>query len=1632
MDGSSEFESGEANDKLLSQTNSAEQFHTLLDKMGLTNKYPQKLSLRDAMTIHQGILETKQTTDQLSVLPYLIIQKIMMCDQKCRSCLFEVTKQKTFAGNGNDDISSDSESDDEDDTRIHPVDCMLAVLHCCDNILRQDLISKLSSCQLATPLLLPNPTDNSVTFLLWAMRSLIRGWKCHKTGEQEKRIVDYKGPIISFLRIGTSKSSKSEILNAVISDESKYFFFRRGCQGGDCERNFVDGSVEMSCYFPAGKDTDAFSTAITFLNLRGDAQCYKKQVAFLQNISFMSVVLIAESNIDAYSIKILESFSKNSGGIVLLLAEGKSKKKKAEKSVKELLHQTLLKGKYTKIKLKDEGNLDTIKTEVQRALKEKLHKDAFTKFICISDCCQFANEVGINIDENNEDSRAGQSYAKMVMEKVHSTKLDQIKGEMLPLQGPELWHQWAKLEKEHYRHVTRKKTTVEEFNAQIDMQKAEIRKQQVQKCENLSPLMDCFMKILLQTNGKTRMYFLQWLKLLLDDHSRQILPKLNKNYKQTRDKLLALKQKHMADDNEIKNLTAKLKLQNEKLVQASFGLEHLLREMCQIYESRKDSWLTTVSKPLIDQANHLPQVMAEIMHEGHTLELMDGDASHVPKLWVLAVIEKLKAVCGKYAREKNGGKIFVVSVLGIQSSGKSTLLNTMFGLCFNVSAGRCTRGAYIQLLPLSNSLREKIDCDYMLIVDTEGLRAPELQSEGVKHDNELATFVIGLADATIVNIFGETPGDLDDILQTSLHAFIRMRKIEIKPSCLFVHQNVQDVLASSKSMVGRQEFQGKLDKMIKVAAELENCEGEFSAFSHVIKFDDSKDVFYFPNLWKGDPPMAPVNIGYSENAQILKMALIKLTESKKTCRCSLETFKERVKNLWGAVLQENFVFSFKNTLEVCAYNELDSEYAKWSWSLQSKMLAWENATKWSVNNCDSKIESEIKNVADQCFKEVTEDIIPKTYTTLLKNMESFVEGSDHSATLSQWKHKTETRLKDLHDETEKQAKKYCDDLVANKLNYIEVDKLEKGHITEIQSHIRELVDQSWKEKKQYTEKEISEKFEEKWKEWMNNFKTKKTQHIRYPTDDEIERNIVKILRELLCNHDAKVIEKLTYQPLNKRSAYLTLKVNETFHLNSKKQYGLKSLDHNDIVTAENLTNEYLIKAREYLNAIIRESKPFNPSFVYELLRDLITSIDDVAKTEKKSSFTFTPEYKVDMALVYCTYALNVFKQVMRKIKVDNDPITKLNELKSTFFTNFKDEYNRVNNETKAANSLCGLLSTSIEEALQAKLETVIVDNIQKDKQRLSSKAGFKIQILDDLAKNVKKFSTLEMFEHYKTYLTDMKGCFRYWADYYISQYCESVIGHHSSSTNVITHLALKTLTEYTDKVTSTVNDLCKPDDGYNDIPSWLKKFTCKLQGVIPLQKSTIDTFVGKCNVTKFSEYVISGIEQVKVTLESKYSNKLWLIGQMSSRKKSPNWLLCERLIGCTATCPFCGEQCERTTQCPKDHSIKLHRYISLGRWLYDQTNQLVLRTCTDYVGTDESFKKSDGKLHKFRLYKQVYPNWEINPYTAEPAYWKWFVCNFYSEIKDWVGASSTTIPNGWDKINLIVAVDSLPNIIYSN
>ncbi|CAG2243126.1 Interferon-induced very large GTPase 1 [Mytilus edulis] len=308
---------------------------------------------------------------------------------------------------------------------------------------------------------------------------------------------------------------------------------------------------------------------------------------------------------------------------------------------------------------------------------------------------------------------------------------------------------------------------------------------------------------------------------------------------------------------------------------------------------------------------------------------------------------------------------------------------------FAVSAGRCTRGVFIQLVPVN---MENSKFDYVLVIDTEGLRAPELAYQKHSHDNELATFVIGLGDITVVNIKGENTAEMKDVLQIAVHAFLRLKltseKLNLKQTCIFVHQNVPASDANDKMMQGRQKFVEVLDEMTKEAAEQENI-ADIQSFNQVIDFDSEKNVWYFSDLWHGDPPMAPANPGYSESVNNVKEAIMgRLTLGRNTYLTITDT-TYRIEDLWNGILKDDFVFSFRNSLELKAYNNMDQQCQLITWKLEKYVLEYiKTDAKSKLVSCENEdaLENAVPTIMLQLCKEVDKQVIDLNH-----ELNSFVE-----------------------------------------------------------------------------------------------------------------------------------------------------------------------------------------------------------------------------------------------------------------------------------------------------------------------------------------------------------------------------------------------------------------------------------------------------------------------------------------------------------------------------------------------------------------------------------------------------------------------------------------------------------------
>ncbi|XP_049573208.1 interferon-induced very large GTPase 1-like [Syngnathus scovelli] len=435
---------------------------------------------------------------------------------------------------------------------------------------------------------------------------------------------------------------------------------------------------------------------------------------------------------------------------------------------------------------------------------------------------------------------------------------------------------------------------VEHHKAQLQKEKRQIWEEQ--KKQKRSKGMQDFIDTLTASDKETRTFFLKWMKFILNTHSR--------------DKLTALRNKFKE---QCRNKNAKLIAETDQtLMDSSLGVEHYMREIGLNYEFSMQSDDTTV------KLSYLPAVPAEMLLDGYPFEFLDGDASNIPEKWVTAVLMELHKKVGGKSRLK------VLAVLGVQSTGKSTLLNTMFGVHFPVTSGRCTRGAYMLFLTVGYDTQMSLDCDFILLIDTEGLKSPDLAQleDSYEHDYQLATFVIGLSDVTIINITMENAVEMKDVLRIVAHAFLRMKQIGKKTICHFVHQNVAGVSAHAKNLTERQHLLDQLNEMTEIASEMER-QSLIQKFTDVLDYDLENNNWNIPGLWHGTPPMAPVNTGYSEAVADFKKNLLEtIGKEKNNDILKIPEFLEWMSSLWKSVKYENFIFSFRNTLVAHAYDNL--------------------------------------------------------------------------------------------------------------------------------------------------------------------------------------------------------------------------------------------------------------------------------------------------------------------------------------------------------------------------------------------------------------------------------------------------------------------------------------------------------------------------------------------------------------------------------------------------------------------------------------------------------------------------------------------------------------------------------------
>lgn len=1029
-----------------------------------------------------------------------------------------------------------------------------------------------------------------------------------------------------------------------------------------------------------------------------------------------------------------------------------------------------------------------------------------------------------------------------------------------------------------------------------------------------------------------------------------------------------------------------------------------------------------------------------MLQNGYPFEVMDGDTGMVPVPWVHAVLRQLKEDIGDKT-------MYAISVLGIQSSGKSTLLNTMFGLDFAVSSGRCTRGVFMQLIKVTDpSLR----CDYLLILDTEGIRASIYEKDRRSFENELATFAIGLGNITLLNIKGENTSEIEDFLQIAVHACLRLKmankNIKMHQTCVFVHQNVCAHDAFVKLRDLRETLRYRLNKMVTDAARHEDRSDLYS-FNQLIGFDIEKDVWYFPDLWQGEPPMATVTVGYSDKVSSLRKYILHNVAQSNRTRYSVTQTMVRIEDIWRGILMDDFVLSFRNGLEIQAYREMESFFQRLTWHPEcevDKFISTIVGEKIARCTNDDELESVCSKYSHQLGEKLAD-----IFLISKDEWKDFVSKNSFKHLIEQYMDSRTLQLEEMEElllqkgQTDIYRRTGC-----HKAFLLQKTKRET-HMIELKNKANDLVTKCKTD--ELADSDLENHFDDMWNTWINGIKSVKEEHIM-----SIEKVVEKKMTDMFKSINPylnTVIETTrnnrdNYRKMTRLVGSIDLIDIQNEHVTpvSSKDIFQKAYIMKCKQGALSTINILLKKIDTYISSLKTEYLLYNESHVKQVFMHLIESLN-TNNSQINNYFLMTASLRAKLVVHVKMYISEVFTTLNDEYKEKNDMKKQMQSDKKTFFKYFLSLVKDKAVEVRMANLFLSKIEPFIVDTVKEKLPTDVVKMIIPD--TFSTKYSLMIEIMTYLVRK-------SDFNEFRQYIDNSSVYALDWLTSYMNTNLFHAIteGKNEYTIAAETHIdricaeILKSVSYATDQVIDNTN---KNNDSKTNISAWSTDFEEHLSQSLKITEGTFrndndDEIKNFCN---YKTLIVDGIkilmQEIKFLFQSQNEqNVRWT--------ESPYKRVFNKLWGCHEQCPFCKESCQKSADhLTEKHSCIQHRPPAVWGVRKVQSQVMTWMPCNCLVYSDDTFRcgasnfkcrksgtcegSDDSETyHPYREYNTLIPNWliEPSPLNEPPEYWIWFISKYKNELCEAYNYKVYKDMQEWETITESEALLSLTRVSRSS
>ncbi|XP_034460530.1 interferon-induced very large GTPase 1 [Hippoglossus hippoglossus] len=1014
----------------------------------------------------------------------------------------------------------------------------------------------------------------------------------------------------------------------------------------------------------------------------------------------------------------------------------------------------------------------------------------------------------------------------------------------------------------------------------------------------------------------------------------------------------------------------------------SLGLEHFLREMGLIFE------LTHIGRSSRNQkVSRLPSLAVDLLFYGIPLELMDGDASNIPIRWLGSIFAELKR---RLPQEQC--KTRVLTNLGVHHAKNAEVLSSVFGVKFPEGGKRSTRGVYMGALRLPDALRMDMDCDFLLLIDVEGLCPASLDNKTKIHDHEMATVATGLSNVLIQNIASDASSELETDIAFIVNALLRIKECGSMPICQLLVQDegINTLLQASQLKRVSEMLQTETGDRGTNNAEQPNTK-TISCITCV------------KGPWSNVSLSEPIETQYSEAVLSLKKNLFGAL--KKSAATGLSEFMIHLCAIWDAVKEESFSIGLQNTEIALAFSILCTEFSQWKTSFLEHMENWIiGAGKKIFATKEKVLDAEIQNDLLNELKDEGREEVNTEVDKLRSQVEAYLTEDDVL------KERTETfkpilmsNIGDLQERVTEEITQRLATVGESHCSSIQVKKFETVLEKEQESKLRALVENSISTKLLLQDEQLEEEFEGVWSNILSSF------DFRPSETDDITARVTEVLRlNLISRGLLKHIKKIEVIGQNETSSFQVC--DEHFGYRSRLKHMFEDNNRLQRVEAQQVACSVI---EEYNHFVAEKSllpADFSDSYITEML-------GSVEKALKEKCMAIKSAFEVDLKVYLCSLACQDFQKVHDRFAKDTELLTFITATKSSYLAKFIYRFRKRDQCQRVAQAFTSMIiKPTVLDYIYRPLGLRIVEEIQGKEQQYQSSCAFSQHLLEQLIHE-------DRFESFLEYLLSYDS-FR------LSKIQETVVAHLSESPN-LDKWRQQRLGEIVGKVAAAVSETAEGTNGVlSDTKPLLERVCLILEsdGNLEVTRVFLDgpLFSITTEWDRFVTCLMELLAAMRLELAQEFSQTVDVTQLLHCLPIQPHYSLLDRVRGCEKQCPLCRAPCEVQEKGHEVHSALLHRPKDL---LPHDLCSVSCRPESMTLSNPGENKDTQNPSVACKDLLSLRPDWNIYPEDPDSqmptAYWRYVLVRYNDKFAKEYEREPATIPEEWKKITEEEALHSL-------